>query len=92
MKRIRYRSPLISALNPYNSFWIIEMRRKKNEHYVAKDLLGKRMVITAGGNREPIDPIRFIGIRIVIKRGANTFSSSQLFPIKINYPTYRDHT
>jgi phosphopantothenoylcysteine decarboxylase / phosphopantothenate---cysteine ligase len=45
------------------------MRRKKNEHYVVKDLLGKSMVITAGGNREPIDPIRFIGNRSSGKMG-----------------------
>jgi phosphopantothenoylcysteine decarboxylase / phosphopantothenate---cysteine ligase len=27
------------------------------------DLLGQHLVVTAGGTREPIDPIRFIGNR-----------------------------
>ncbi|MDQ3941248.1 MAG: bifunctional phosphopantothenoylcysteine decarboxylase/phosphopantothenate--cysteine ligase CoaBC [Actinomycetota bacterium] len=29
----------------------------------AQDLAGKRMVVTAGGTQEPIDPVRFIGNR-----------------------------
>ena len=29
----------------------------------AQDLLGRRLVITAGGTQEPIDPVRFIGNR-----------------------------
>jgi phosphopantothenoylcysteine decarboxylase/phosphopantothenate--cysteine ligase len=29
----------------------------------AQDLLGKRVVVTAGGTQEPIDPVRFIGNR-----------------------------
>ncbi|TBN56750.1 bifunctional phosphopantothenoylcysteine decarboxylase/phosphopantothenate--cysteine ligase CoaBC [Glaciihabitans arcticus] len=34
-----------------------------------KDLLGKRIVITAGGTREPLDPVRFIGNRSSGKQG-----------------------
>lgn len=34
-----------------------------------KGLLGKRVVITSGGNREPIDPVRFIGNRSSGKMG-----------------------
>jgi phosphopantothenoylcysteine decarboxylase/phosphopantothenate--cysteine ligase len=34
-----------------------------------QDLLGKRVLITAGGTREPIDPIRFIGNRSSGKQG-----------------------
>lgn len=34
-----------------------------------QDLLGKRVLITAGGTREPIDPIRFIGNRSTGKQG-----------------------
>ena len=33
------------------------------------DLLGKKILITAGGTREPIDPIRFIGNRSSGKQG-----------------------
>lgn len=33
------------------------------------DLVGKRILITAGGTREPIDPIRFIGNRSSGKQG-----------------------
>ena len=33
------------------------------------DLLGKRLLVTAGGTREPIDPVRFIGNRSSGKQG-----------------------
>ena len=35
----------------------------------SKELTGRHLVITAGGNREPIDPIRFIGNRSSGKMG-----------------------
>ena len=34
-----------------------------------RDLAGKRVLITSGGNREPIDPVRFIGNRSSGKMG-----------------------
>ena len=34
-----------------------------------KDLVGKRVLISAGGTREPIDPVRFIGNRSSGKQG-----------------------
>ena len=34
-----------------------------------KDLAGKRVVVTAGGTQEPIDPVRFIGNRSSGKQG-----------------------
>ena len=41
-----------------------------NEHLVrSADLLGKKILITAGGTREPIDPVRFIGNRSSGKQG-----------------------
>ena len=41
-----------------------------NEHLIrSADLLGKKIVITAGGTREPIDPVRFIGNRSSGKQG-----------------------
>jgi phosphopantothenoylcysteine decarboxylase/phosphopantothenate--cysteine ligase len=36
---------------------------------VPKDLLGRRIVVTAGGTREAIDPVRFIGNRSSGKQG-----------------------
>jgi phosphopantothenoylcysteine decarboxylase/phosphopantothenate--cysteine ligase len=40
--------------------------RKKNQR---GDLAGKRVVITAGGTREPLDPVRFLGNRSSGKQG-----------------------
>lgn len=41
-----------------------------NNHLVrSADLLGKKILITAGGTREPIDPVRFIGNRSSGKQG-----------------------
>lgn len=34
-----------------------------------KDLLGKRILVTAGGTREPLDPVRFIGNRSSGRQG-----------------------
>ncbi|WP_432837116.1 bifunctional phosphopantothenoylcysteine decarboxylase/phosphopantothenate--cysteine ligase CoaBC [Dactylosporangium sp. CA-092794] len=36
---------------------------------VAPDLVGRHVVVTAGGTREPIDPVRFIGNRSSGKQG-----------------------
>jgi phosphopantothenoylcysteine decarboxylase/phosphopantothenate--cysteine ligase len=36
---------------------------------IAGDLKGKKVVVTAGGTREPIDPVRFIGNRSSGKQG-----------------------
>ena len=46
---------------------IIEAVNKTIEQ--SADLTGKRILITAGGTREPIDPIRFIGNRSSGKQG-----------------------
>jgi phosphopantothenoylcysteine decarboxylase/phosphopantothenate--cysteine ligase len=35
----------------------------------AKDLAGRRVVVTAGGTREPLDPVRFLGNRSSGKQG-----------------------
>src|SRR5690606_33607506 len=34
-----------------------------------KDLIGKKILVTAGGTQEPIDPVRFIGNRSSGKQG-----------------------
>jgi phosphopantothenoylcysteine decarboxylase / phosphopantothenate---cysteine ligase len=36
---------------------------------IAQDLIGKRVLVSAGGTREPIDPVRFIGNRSSGKQG-----------------------
>ncbi|NUP29536.1 MAG: bifunctional phosphopantothenoylcysteine decarboxylase/phosphopantothenate--cysteine ligase CoaBC, partial [Nocardia sp.] len=36
---------------------------------VPRDLVGRRVVITAGGTREPLDPVRFLGNRSSGKQG-----------------------
>jgi phosphopantothenoylcysteine decarboxylase/phosphopantothenate--cysteine ligase len=36
---------------------------------VARDLVGQRLVVTAGGTREPLDPVRFLGNRSSGKQG-----------------------
>ncbi len=43
-----------------------------------RDLLGKRVVITAGGTVEPIDPVRFIGNRSSGKQGIALALQAQL--------------
>ena len=41
-----------------------------NQHLLRNaDLLGKKILVTAGGTREPIDPVRFIGNRSSGKQG-----------------------
>jgi len=41
-----------------------------NQHLVRNaDLIGKKILVTAGGTREPIDPVRFIGNRSSGKQG-----------------------
>ena len=46
---------------------ILEVFNEVAEHRY--DLVGKKIVVTAGGTREPIDPVRFIGNRSSGKQG-----------------------
>jgi phosphopantothenoylcysteine decarboxylase/phosphopantothenate--cysteine ligase len=41
-----------------------------------KDLMGKRVLVTAGGTREPIDPVRYIGNRSSGRQGAAVASAA----------------
>jgi phosphopantothenoylcysteine decarboxylase/phosphopantothenate--cysteine ligase len=41
-----------------------------------RDLVGKRVVITAGGTREPLDPVRYIGNRSSGKQGVALASAA----------------
>ena len=43
---------------------------------IKKDLAGKRMLVTAGGSREPIDPVRFISNRSSGKMGVAIASAA----------------
>jgi len=43
---------------------------------VKKDLLGKKVLVTAGGTREAIDPVRYIGNRSSGRQGAAVASSA----------------
>jgi phosphopantothenoylcysteine decarboxylase/phosphopantothenate--cysteine ligase len=45
------------------------MSQRENGQHRAADLKGTHIVVTAGGTREPIDPIRFIGNRSSGKMG-----------------------
>jgi phosphopantothenoylcysteine decarboxylase/phosphopantothenate--cysteine ligase len=38
-------------------------------HALPRDLVGKRVVVSAGGTREPLDPVRFLGNRSSGKQG-----------------------
>ncbi|MEO8907713.1 MAG: bifunctional phosphopantothenoylcysteine decarboxylase/phosphopantothenate--cysteine ligase CoaBC, partial [Microbacteriaceae bacterium] len=41
------------------------------------DLLGKRVLVTAGGTREPLDPVRFLGNRSSGKQGVALAAAAQ---------------
>ena len=43
---------------------------------VKKDLVGKKVLVTAGGTREPIDPVRYIGNRSSGRQGAAVAASA----------------
>ncbi|MEO7350019.1 MAG: bifunctional phosphopantothenoylcysteine decarboxylase/phosphopantothenate--cysteine ligase CoaBC, partial [Terrimesophilobacter sp.] len=43
---------------------------------VPQDLMGKRVLVTAGGTREPLDPVRFIGNRSSGKQGVAIAASA----------------
>src|SRR5688572_3878377 len=45
------------------------MSQRDEVHCPVTDLQGKHVVVTAGGTREPLDPIRFIGNRSSGKMG-----------------------
>jgi phosphopantothenoylcysteine decarboxylase/phosphopantothenate--cysteine ligase len=44
---------------------------------VKKDLLGRKVLVTAGGTREPIDPVRYIGNRSSGRQGAAVASAAR---------------
>jgi len=44
---------------------------------VKKDFLGRKVLVTAGGTREPIDPVRYIGNRSSGRQGAAVASAAR---------------
>lgn len=49
----------------------------------AQDLLGLRMLVTAGGTREPIDPVRYLGNRSSGRQGAAVAAAAALRGAKV---------
>ncbi|HWU47453.1 MAG TPA: bifunctional phosphopantothenoylcysteine decarboxylase/phosphopantothenate--cysteine ligase CoaBC [Humibacter sp.] len=45
------------------------LRRAQGRNGAAGDLAGRRIVVTAGGTREPLDPVRFLGNRSSGRQG-----------------------
>ncbi|MGN7798685.1 bifunctional phosphopantothenoylcysteine decarboxylase/phosphopantothenate synthase [Leifsonia sp. 22587] len=64
-----------------NDVVVLSERRRANE--AAKrprggvDLAGKRVVVTAGGTREPLDPVRFLGNRSSGRQGVAIAAAAQ---------------
>ena len=48
---------------------IVEARRPGRRSPRPRDLAGRRILVTAGGTREPLDPVRFIGNRSSGRQG-----------------------
>ncbi|KRC51191.1 phosphopantothenoylcysteine decarboxylase [Leifsonia sp. Root227] len=60
---------------------VLSERRRANEAARrprgGDDLAGKRVVVTAGGTREPLDPVRFLGNRSSGRQGVAIASAAQ---------------
>lgn len=52
-------------------------RRRKIEDARSRDLEGRRVLVTAGGTREPIDPVRFLGNRSSGRQGVAVAARAQ---------------
>lgn len=58
---------------------------------VSKNLMGKRVLVTAGGTREPIDPVRYIGNRSSGKMGYELANAARRMGAEVTLvsgPTY----
>ncbi|WP_374010886.1 bifunctional phosphopantothenoylcysteine decarboxylase/phosphopantothenate synthase [Leifsonia sp. LS-T14] len=64
-----------------NDVVVLSERRRANEAARLPrggvDLSGKRVVVTAGGTREPLDPVRFLGNRSSGRQGVALASAAQ---------------
>ncbi|NUU05552.1 bifunctional phosphopantothenoylcysteine decarboxylase/phosphopantothenate synthase [Leifsonia sp. C5G2] len=67
--------------SPVNDVVVLSERRRANEAARLPrggvDLAGKRVVVTAGGTREPLDPVRFLGNRSSGRQGVAIASAAQ---------------
>jgi phosphopantothenoylcysteine decarboxylase/phosphopantothenate--cysteine ligase len=54
--------------DPAEIFEVVLRVLRRGVH-AARDLTGRRVVVTAGGTREPLDPVRFLGNRSSGKQG-----------------------
>ncbi len=65
--------PLTAVPAPVADVVVLSERRRANEAARrprgGDDLAGKRIVVTAGGTREPLDPVRFLGNRSSGRQG-----------------------
>ncbi|RDV43512.1 phosphopantothenoylcysteine decarboxylase [Leifsonia sp. ku-ls] len=72
---------LPSAAPAGNDVVVLSERRRANEAARRPrggvDLAGKRVVVTAGGTREPLDPVRFLGNRSSGRQGVAIASAAQ---------------
>ncbi|MGO4534249.1 bifunctional phosphopantothenoylcysteine decarboxylase/phosphopantothenate synthase [Leifsonia sp. 2MCAF36] len=70
-----------SAGSAANDVVVLSERRRANEAARRPrggiDLTGKRVVVTAGGTREPLDPVRFLGNRSSGRQGVAIASAAQ---------------
>ncbi len=72
----------VSALpEPVADVVVLSERRRANEASRLPrggvDLAGKRIVVTAGGTREPLDPVRFLGNRSSGRQGVAVAAAAQ---------------
>ena len=72
----------VSAVpEPVADVVVLSERRRANEASRRPrggvDLVGKRVVVTAGGTREPLDPVRFLGNRSSGRQGVAVAAAAQ---------------
>ena len=71
----------LPASSTVNDVVVLSERRRANEAARLPrggvDLAGKRVVVTAGGTREPLDPVRFLGNRSSGRQGVAIASAAQ---------------
>lgn len=73
--------PAAASTSAVNDVVVLSERRRANEAARRPrggvDLAGKRVVVTAGGTREPLDPVRFLGNRSSGRQGVAVASAAQ---------------
>lgn len=72
-----------AALPPAPAVAAAWFAQEPGEPLPAQDLLGVRMLVTAGGTREPIDPVRYLGNRSSGRQGAAVAAAAALRGAKV---------